>query len=64
MAEADDEPWGDVNEENIILGSEMLVNDDQFDQGSTSSATSYTNSVTNSPMAEAHSRPNAHHILE
>ena len=37
MAEADDEPWGDVNEENIILGSEMLVNDDQFDQGSTSS---------------------------
>ena len=48
----------DVNEENILLGvgtagSEMIriQNEDQYDQEDSSSATSYTASVTNSPMA-------------
>ena len=49
----------DVNEENILLGvgtagSEMIriQNEEiQYDQEDSSSATSYTASVTNSPMA-------------
>ena len=64
MAEADEADWeenvhGDLDE-NLILGSEMMVNDDHFDQDSASSATSYTASVTNSPMTEAHRRADPH----
>ena len=50
MAEAEDERWGDqVDEaaENIVLNSEILMNMRADDQSST--ATSYSASVTNSP---------------
>ena len=62
MAGGGEDQWDvnleDVNEENILLGvgaagSEMIriQNEDQYDQEDSSSATSYTASVTNSPMA-------------
>ena len=53
MADADDDRWGEVEEE--PFNSAMLANlrDDQFD-GPSSSATSYSASVTNSPLPEGH----------
>ena len=66
MAGGGEDQWDvnleDVNEENMLLGgvgvgavagSEMIriQNEDQYDQEDSSSATSYTASVTNSPMA-------------
>ena len=65
MAGGGEDQWGvnleDVNEENMLLGgvgavagSEMIriQNEEiQYDQEDSSSATSYTASVTNSPMA-------------
>ena len=62
MAEADEEQW-DVNEENLLLGSEMMVNDDHFDQ-ETSSASSYTASVTNSPLTQTEAQRRADPHLE
>ena len=52
MAEAEDDRWGEVNEENMMINSgDLIIQDDHFDHPS-SSATSYTASVTNSPLPE------------
>ena len=56
MADAEDDQW-DVNEENLIgLGSELLANHHQHYDHDSSSATSYSASVTNSPGADLHRR--------
>ena len=51
MAEADEERW-EVDEENLIINSVQLMQNigDRDDQSS--SATSYSASVTNSPQAD------------
>ena len=51
MAEADEERW-EVDEENMIINSVQLMQNIGDDQSS--SATSYSASVTNSPQAETH----------
>ena len=52
MAEAEDDRWAEVNEADVLINSnDLIIQDDQFDHPS-SSATSYTASVTNSPMPE------------
>ena len=50
---ADDDRWGEVEEDLINSGMLNAVRDDQFD-GPSSSATSYSASVTNSPLPEGH----------
>lgn len=56
MADAEDDQW-DVNEENLLMGSEILANDHHHYDHDSSSATSYSASVTNSPAgADLHRR--------
>ena len=53
MAEADDERWDVGDEENLVINSvQLMQNIGDGDQSS--SATSYSASVTNSPLAETH----------
>ena len=49
MAEADDERW---EEDNIVINSVQLMQN--IGDAQSSSATSYSASVTNSPLAETH----------
>ena len=51
MAEADDDRW-EVNEENMMINSRDLIIPDDHSDHPSSSATSYTASVTNSPLPE------------